>query len=110
MVGLTALNKPNLLYISPTKSARTSKGNPFLYFQFEDFKAFQLFKLKLFGSFKADQDCSAIFLLCESFSFLDANGLHILPNLLTVFGFFLSRLKYGIYWHQFKKRNNVYNL
>ena len=43
MVSLSALNKPNLLYISSTQSARAFKGNRFLYFQFEDFKAFQLF-------------------------------------------------------------------
>ena len=43
-VSLSALKKPNLLYISLTKSARAFKGNPFLYFQFKDFKAFQLFK------------------------------------------------------------------
>ena len=42
MISLTALNKPNLSYISSTQSARTFKGNPFLYFQFEDLKAFQL--------------------------------------------------------------------
>ena len=46
MVSRTALKKPNLLYISSTQSARTFKGNPFLYFQFEDFKAFQLFKFQ----------------------------------------------------------------
>ena len=31
-VSLSALNKPNLLYISSTQSARIFKGNPFLYF------------------------------------------------------------------------------
>ena len=46
IVSLSDLNKPNLLYISSTQSARTFKGNPFLYFQFEDFKAFQLFKFQ----------------------------------------------------------------
>ena len=44
MVSLTALKRPNLFYISSTQSARTYKENAFLYFQFEDFKAFQLFK------------------------------------------------------------------
>ena len=39
MASLTALNE-----IISTQSARTFKGNPFLYFQFEDFKAFQLLK------------------------------------------------------------------
>ena len=29
-----------------TQSGRAFKGNPFLYFQFEDFKGFQLFKFK----------------------------------------------------------------
>ena len=42
MVSLSGLNKPNLLYISSTQSARAFKGNPFLYFPFEDFKIFQL--------------------------------------------------------------------
>ena len=46
MVSLTASKKPNLLYISLTQSARTFKGNPFLYFQFVDLKAFQLFKFQ----------------------------------------------------------------
>ena len=46
MVGLTALKKPYLLYINSTQCARTFKGNPFLYFQFEDFRAFQLFKFQ----------------------------------------------------------------
>ena len=46
MVSLSALNNPNLLNINSTQSARTLKGNPFLYFQFEDFKAFQLFKFQ----------------------------------------------------------------
>ena len=46
MVSLSALNKPNLLYISLTQSARRFKGNQFLYFQFEDFKAFQLLKFQ----------------------------------------------------------------
>ena len=40
MVSLVALNKPNLLYIDSTQSARTLKGNPFSCFQFEDFKDF----------------------------------------------------------------------
>ena len=40
MFSLSALNKPNLLWISPTQSARTFKENPFLCFQFQDFKAF----------------------------------------------------------------------
>ena len=35
MITLTALKKPNLLYISSTQFARTFKGNPFLYSQFE---------------------------------------------------------------------------
>ena len=46
MVSLIALKKPNLLYISSAQSARTDKGNPFLYFQYKDFKAFQLFKFQ----------------------------------------------------------------
>ena len=46
MVSLTASKKPKLLYISLTQSARTFKGNPFLYFQFVDLKAFQLFKFQ----------------------------------------------------------------
>ena len=46
MVSLTALKKINVLCISLTQSARTFKGNPFLYFQFEELKAFQLFKLQ----------------------------------------------------------------
>ena len=46
MVSLTALKKPNLLYVSSAQSARTYKGNPFLYFQYKDFKAFQLFKFQ----------------------------------------------------------------
>ena len=37
MASLSRLNPPNLLYISSTQSARAFKGNPFLYFQFEDF-------------------------------------------------------------------------
>ena len=45
MVSLTALKKPNL-YISATQSARAFKGNPFFYFQLEDFKAFELFKFQ----------------------------------------------------------------
>ena len=44
--GLSALSKPNLLYIRSTQSARAFKGNPFLYFQFEDFKTFQLLKFQ----------------------------------------------------------------
>ena len=39
MVILSALNKSNLLYVSSAQSARALKGNPFLYFQFEEFKA-----------------------------------------------------------------------
>ena len=46
MVSLSSLNKPNLLYISSTQSARAFKGNPFLYFQFEDFKTFQMLKFQ----------------------------------------------------------------
>ena len=46
MVSHSALNKPNLLYISSTQSARTFKGNLFPYFKFEDFKAFQLLKFQ----------------------------------------------------------------
>ena len=46
MVKITVLKKPNLLYIHSTQSARTFKGNLFLYFQFENFKAFQLFKFQ----------------------------------------------------------------
>ena len=46
MVNLTTLKKPKLLYVSSTQSTRTFKGNPFLYFQFEDFKDFQLFKFQ----------------------------------------------------------------
>ena len=46
MVSLTALKKPNFSYISSAQSTRKFKGNPFLYFQFEDFKAFQLFKFQ----------------------------------------------------------------
>ena len=40
MFSPSALSKPNLLCISPTQSARTFKENPFLYFQFQDFRAF----------------------------------------------------------------------
>ena len=39
MVSLTDLKKPNLLDMSSIQSARTFKGNPFLHFQFGDFKA-----------------------------------------------------------------------
>ena len=46
MVSLTALKKPNLLYISSSQSARAFKENPLNYFQFEDFKAFQLLKFQ----------------------------------------------------------------
>ena len=46
MVSPIALKKPHLLHISSTQSARTFKGNPFLYFQFKDFKDFQLCKLQ----------------------------------------------------------------
>ena len=46
MVSLTASKKPNLLYINSTQSARKFKENTFMYFQFEDFKAFQLFKFQ----------------------------------------------------------------
>ena len=46
LVSLTALKKPNLFYISSTQSATTLKGNTFLYSQFEDFKAPQLFKFQ----------------------------------------------------------------
>ena len=54
MISFTALKKPNLLYISSTQSARTFKGNPFLYFQFEDLKAsnclsFNGTKFQIFG-------------------------------------------------------------
>ena len=54
LISYAALKKPNVLYISLTHFARTFKGNPFLYFQFEDFKAFQLFKfqwheIRIFG-------------------------------------------------------------
>ena len=45
-VSLTTLKKPHLLRISLTQSASTCKGNPFLYFQSEEFKASQLFKFK----------------------------------------------------------------
>ena len=44
MVSLITLAK--FLYVSSTQSARTFKGNPFLYFQCEDFKNFQLFKFQ----------------------------------------------------------------
>ena len=46
MVSLSGLNKPNLLYISSTQSARAFKENPFLYFEFEDFKALQFFNFQ----------------------------------------------------------------
>ena len=46
MVSLTGSKKPKLLYISSTQSPKTLKGNPFLYFQFKDFRAFQLFKFQ----------------------------------------------------------------
>ena len=46
MVCLTALKKPNLLHIRVTQSARTFKENPFLYFQLEDFKSFQLLRFQ----------------------------------------------------------------
>ena len=46
LISYAALKKPNVLYISLTHFARTFKGNPFLYFQFEDLKAFQLFKFQ----------------------------------------------------------------
>ena len=46
MVCLTALKNPNLLFTSSAQSASTFKANPFLYFQFEDFKALQLFKFQ----------------------------------------------------------------
>ena len=36
MVSLTALKKPNLLYISLSQSARAFKENPLNYFQFKD--------------------------------------------------------------------------
>ena len=42
MVNLTTLKKPKLLYVSLTHTTMTFKGNPFLYFQFEDFNDFQL--------------------------------------------------------------------
>ena len=45
-VSLTALKKPNLLYISLSQSARAFKENPLNYFQFKDFKAFQLLKFQ----------------------------------------------------------------
>ena len=40
MVSLTALKKSNSLYVSSTQFARTLKGNPLLYFKFEDLKTF----------------------------------------------------------------------
>ena len=47
IVSLTALKKPNLLYIVRHKLQGYSEGNDFyLYFQFEDLKAFQLFKFQ----------------------------------------------------------------
>ena len=54
MISFTALKKPKLLYISSTQSTRTFKGNPFLSFQYEDFKAFKLLisngtKSQIFG-------------------------------------------------------------
>ena len=46
MVSLTGSKKPKLLHISSIQSPKTLKGNPFLYFQFKDFRAFQLFKFQ----------------------------------------------------------------
>ena len=46
IVSLTALKKPNLLYIGSALSARAFEGNPFLYLQFKDFKTFQLLKFQ----------------------------------------------------------------
>ena len=46
MVSLTALKTAKLLYVSSTQCTRACKENPFLYFQFGDFKDFQLFKLQ----------------------------------------------------------------
>ena len=46
MVSFSVSKKPNLLYISLTQSERKFKENLFLYFQFEVFKVFQLFKFQ----------------------------------------------------------------
>ena len=40
MVSLTASKKLKSLYISLTQSEKKFKGNPFLYFQFEEIKPF----------------------------------------------------------------------
>ena len=54
MLSLVVLNKPNLLYIDSTQSARTFKGNLVSCFQFKDFKDFNCFnsngtKSQIFG-------------------------------------------------------------
>ena len=62
MASLSRLNRPNLLYISSTQSARAFKGNAFLYFQFEDFKTFQLLKacVHYFSLFLKDKCISSL--------------------------------------------------
>ena len=64
VVSLTALKKSNLLYVSSTQFARTFKGNPLLYFKFEDLKDFPIVlssnatKFQIFGPTKDSDSVS----------------------------------------------------